>query len=95
METAAHRIGVISDIHGSLVPLEIGYEFLEARGVDRIICAGDVASFGPDPNEVIEYLRANGIESVMGNEDESMLSEPEEAPPAPRASAPDTFTSRS
>jgi predicted phosphodiesterase len=66
------RIGVVSDSHGCLIGLQTVVEWLEIAGVDRIVCAGDIASFGPRPNECIDFLRARAIPTVQGNEDLTM-----------------------
>ncbi len=68
-----YRVGVLSDVHGSLIPLEHGYAYLQRAGVDHILCAGDVASFGPDPNACVAFLRDNGVATVAGNQDVAML----------------------
>lgn len=73
MSAAEARIGVLSDVHGSLIPLEIGHAYLERAGVDRIVCAGDVASFGPDPNACVAFLRDHGVATLAGNQDVAML----------------------
>ncbi len=76
------RIGVLSDVHGSLLPLELGYATLQRAGVDRIVCAGYVASFGPDPDACVAFLRAHEVATVAGNHDLTMcrpLDVPEEA----------------
>ena len=67
------RIGVVSDSHGCLIGLQTVVEWLQIAGVRSIYCAGDIASFGPRPNQCIEYLRANEIGSVQGNEDLNMV----------------------
>jgi Icc-related predicted phosphoesterase len=49
------RIGVVSDPHGCLVGLRTALDWLEKERVDVTVCAGDVANFGPQPNECIPY----------------------------------------
>lgn len=44
--------------------------------VDTIICLGDVASFGPQPDECVELLRSEAIPTVRGNSDDDMLNVP-------------------
>jgi putative phosphoesterase len=61
------KIGLISDVHGNLVALDVVLEKL--NHCDRIYCAGDVVGYYPFPNEVIETFIKEGIESVMGNHD--------------------------
>jgi predicted phosphodiesterase len=67
------RIGVLGDVHGNLIALGAGHAYLRGIGVDRIVCTGDVAAFGPDPEGCVAFLRAHGIATVAGNEDAAML----------------------
>jgi predicted phosphodiesterase len=67
------RIGVLGDVHGNLLALEVGHAFLVGIGVDRIICTGDVAAFGPDPEGCVAFLKAHDIATVAGNEDAALL----------------------
>ncbi len=41
--------------------------------VDRIVCLGDVAAFGPQPAEVVSRLREIGCPVVMGDTDATFL----------------------
>jgi predicted phosphodiesterase len=70
------RIGVVSDPHGCLVGLKAGLDWLEQAGIDKIVCAGDVANFGPHPNECIALLAERNIVSVQGNCDRDILLPP-------------------
>jgi putative phosphoesterase len=63
------KLGLISDIHGDAVALELAWNHLVALGVDRIACAGDVVGYGPSPDRVVDFLRERGIPSVRGNHD--------------------------
>ena len=47
------RIAIISDIHGNLVALDAVLDDIARARVDRIVCLGDVAAFGPQPAEVV------------------------------------------
>lgn len=42
--------------------------------VDGILVLGDIVGYGPDPNAVIDRLRAISARGVMGNHDAAMLS---------------------
>jgi putative phosphoesterase len=66
------KIAVISDIHGNLAALQAVLKDIETKGVDFIICAGDLVGYGPQPNEVISILRESNISSVMGNYDQAV-----------------------
>ena len=67
------RIGVVSDSHGCLVGLRATLKWLEEEGVDLVVCAGDVANFGPQPNECISLLAERNIASAQGNCDRYIL----------------------
>ena len=68
------RIAIISDIHGDLVALNAALDDIARARVDRIICLGDVAAFGPQPTEVVARLRETGCPVVMGDADATLLS---------------------
>ena len=63
------RIAFISDLHSNLQALENVLGDAEARGVDEIICLGDIVDLGPEPGEVVNVLRDRNIFSVRGNHD--------------------------
>jgi predicted phosphodiesterase len=67
------RIGVVSDPHGCLVGLKATLDWLENEGIDTIVCAGDMANFGPQPNECISLLIERNVASVQGNCDRDIL----------------------
>ena len=67
------RIGIVSDLHGCLVGLKAALDWLGKEGIDTIVCAGDVANFGPQPNECISLLVERNIASVQGNCDRDIL----------------------
>jgi len=77
------RVGVLGDAHGNLIALEAGQAYLRGVGVDRIVCTGDVAAFGPDPEGCVAFLQAHGIATVAGNEDAAMLHPVTVEPEAP------------
>jgi predicted phosphodiesterase len=56
-----------------LVGLKATLDWLEEEGVDVIVCAGDAANFGPQPNECISLLAGRNIASVQGNCDRDIL----------------------
>lgn len=70
------RIGLIADIHGNCIALDAVLGELSRRGVDELICLGDVAALGPQPAEVIARLRALNCPVVMGNTDAWLLDPP-------------------
>jgi predicted phosphodiesterase len=67
------RIAIIADIHGNLPALDIALADMGSRRVDRVLCLGDIAAFGPQPREVVDRLRALGCPVVMGDTDAWLL----------------------
>ena len=63
------KLGLISDIHGDMVALELAWAHLTVLGADRIVCAGDLVGYGPHPDKVVAFLLEHGIDSVRGNHD--------------------------
>jgi len=67
------RIALISDIHSNHIALRAVLADIQRTGVDQIVCLGDVANLGPEPNAVIEILAGLGCPCIMGNHDEFLL----------------------
>jgi predicted phosphodiesterase len=67
------RVALISDIHANAVALRAVLEDIRRIGVDQIVCLGDVADLGPQPNAVIEIVAELGCPCIMGNHDAFML----------------------
>lgn len=61
------KYGIISDIHANEVALEAVLRKL--RGVDGIVCLGDIASYGPNPNECTRRIKEICKPVLMGNHD--------------------------
>lgn len=66
------RLAVLSDVHGNAHALRAVLADIDAIGVDRVYCLGDLVGYGAFPNEVIDLIRARGIPTVMGNYDEGV-----------------------
>jgi len=66
------RVLVISDVHANAVALEA--VLADAGKVDETWCLGDVAGYGPQPNECIELIRSrHKLTCMMGNHDFAAL----------------------
>ena len=63
------KLGLISDIHGDPIALELAWSHLTIMGADRIVCAGDLVGYGPYPDRVVEFLEEHQVASVRGNHD--------------------------
>jgi putative phosphoesterase len=67
------RIALISDLHANEIALRAVLADIARVGCDEVICLGDVATLGPQPNAVIEVLRERGCRCILGNHDDFML----------------------
>ncbi len=74
------KLGLISDIHGDAVALELAWAHLTVLGADRIACAGDLVGYGPHPDRVVAFLAGHGVDSVRGNHDRWALERALHAP---------------
>jgi predicted phosphodiesterase len=62
------RYLVVSDLHANREALE--GVLADAAGLyERIVCCGDIAGYGPDPNYVIDWVRDNVAVVIRGNHD--------------------------
>jgi predicted phosphodiesterase len=59
---------ILSDIHGNREALEGVIDHAQGR-FDQIVCLGDLVGYGPDPNFVVDWARANAAAIVRGNHD--------------------------
>jgi Calcineurin-like phosphoesterase superfamily domain len=66
-------IALISGIHSNRIALRAALADIRRTGVDHIVCLGDVANLGPEPNAVIEILVDLGCPCIVGNHDEFLL----------------------
>ena len=66
------RIGLFSDVHGNLPALDAALEDMSVAGIRERYCLGDLVGYGPDPEGVIDRIRALGIPTVQGNYDDGV-----------------------
>lgn len=81
------RTAVISDIHGNASALRTVLADIERRGVDRIVCLGDIVGYGPDPLDCVDLVREKCAWSLMGNHDYGVLYEPTNFNPGAESAA--------
>ena len=70
-----NRVAVITDIHGNLPALEASLAAIQAIGVDRIYCGGDLVGYGPHPNQVCDLIDERRIPTIYGNYDYAIARE--------------------
>jgi len=65
------RIGIISDVHATIAPLEEALQIFSQQQVDLIICAGDIAGYGEDQlSDTVNLLKKNNCQMIIGNHDQ-------------------------
>jgi diadenosine tetraphosphatase ApaH/serine/threonine PP2A family protein phosphatase len=64
------RYLVVTDIHANLEALDACLADAKARGYDHALVLGDLVGYGPDPNAVIDRIKAlDPIAMIRGNHD--------------------------
>jgi diadenosine tetraphosphatase ApaH/serine/threonine PP2A family protein phosphatase len=66
-------VAVITDIHSNLPALEAVLDDIDAHGVDRVWCLGDVVGYGADPDACADLVRERCEVCLVGNHDLAVL----------------------
>ena len=67
------KYAIISDIHANPPALERVLADAERCGAEKVVCAGDVVDYGPDPAGAIRILRERGIECAIETHDAAVV----------------------
>lgn len=74
-----YKLAAISDIHGNAEAFQAVLQDIDRQGVDGIVVCGDMVVYCPQPEEVIEILKARrdirGI--IIGNTDRYLIEQRE------------------
>src|SRR5437879_5298486 len=73
---ATMKLGLITDIHEHVEHLRRALAEFDRRGVERILCIGDVVETGQQLHETVALLAERGIAGVWGNHDFGLCSHP-------------------
>ena len=68
-------IAIVSDIHANLEALQAVYQDIVKRGIQRIFFLGDIVGYGPNPGEVLDFIKHFEF-CLLGNHDEACLKGP-------------------
>jgi len=68
-------IAILSDVHANLEALTAVYKDLTQRGIKRVFFLGDIVGYGPNPAEVLDFIK-NFEFSLLGNHDEACIKGP-------------------
>lgn len=74
------RIALISDIHGNMPALEATLADIDARGITRIFCLGDLIGKGPHSERAVDICRERCEQVIRGNWDEGLSVKRTDAP---------------
>ena len=68
------RLAIFSDVHGNWTALQEVWAAIEAEaGFDAVVCAGDLAGGRPRGEECLQFLKAKGVECILGNHDSELV----------------------
>jgi len=67
-----NRIAVFGGVYSKLPGLENGHPRRPWRGVDAMVCLGDLGAFGRIPTESFRFMHEHNILCVQGNYDDSI-----------------------
>lgn len=67
---------IVSDIHANLEAFTVVLQEIDRRGIQHIVCLGDIIGYGPNPMECMDLVQARCRASIMGNHDFAVLYEP-------------------
>lgn len=69
-------LAIVSDIHSNLSALKAVLADMAGKGIDEIICLGDVVGYGPEPKACIELAQRHFRITLCGNHEWAILHEP-------------------
>ena len=61
--------GVLGDIHGNREALEAALARIDAIGVDRLLCVGDIIGYNADADDCVRILQSRDALCIAGNHD--------------------------
>ncbi len=66
---------IISDLHSNLEALTAFQKSLKTLKLkyDKLVCLGDIAGYGANPNELVEWVRQNTQIALAGNHDYAIV----------------------
>ena len=65
------RFLILSDIHGNWEALNAVLRDAADQRYHAVLCLGDIVGYGPNPNEVVAWVRAHGDVVIRGNHDKA------------------------
>lgn len=69
-------LAIVSDIHSNMEALTAVMAEIDRRGIEQIVCLGDIVGYGPNPTECIDLVAKRCQTTLMGNHDFAIFYEP-------------------
>lgn len=69
-------IAFVSDIHSNLEALTAVLAEIDRRGIEDVVCLGDIVGYGPNPIECLDLVSQRCRVALMGNHDFAVFYEP-------------------
>ena len=69
----SRRYAIISDLHSNTEAVTAVFDDIKSRGIQDIICLGDVVGYGPEPKPCVDMVMDNCRVCLLGNHDEAVL----------------------
>ncbi|MCI1273588.1 MAG: metallophosphatase family protein [Clostridiaceae bacterium] len=69
------KIAVISDIHGNMQALEAVLADIKNQGCQKILCLGDLALAGPEPDRVIDFIKSQEDWIIIQGNTDKMIAD--------------------
>jgi predicted phosphodiesterase len=69
-------LAIISDIHANTEALLAVLGDIKQRGIETIVCLGDIVGYGPDPGLAVDLVMGRCSVAIMGNHDYATIHEP-------------------
>ena len=76
------KLGFITDLHADLGALQAALTHMDSRGVDLIVCGGDIVDGGDCPEQTIALLQDRMIPCIRGNHDRWAVERQDRGDPA-------------
>jgi len=67
------KLGLIADIHGNRAALAATLDAARARGVQRLLCCGDLVGYYYEPDRCLDLLAEWDLECVRGNHENMLM----------------------
>ncbi len=69
------KVAILSDIHGNMQALESVMADIKENNCKKVLCLGDLAMAGPEPAEVIDFVKSQDNWTVIQGNTDKMIAD--------------------